>query len=303
MSSDILSNFKLDPVMTERLVTSLVLIVFLWLVKTLICSLIRRKITDPVKYYHWRRIVVYAYSILVLVLIGRIWVKGIDSLAQLIGLVGAGIAIAMHDTIANIAAWFYLLWLKPFKVGDRIEIDGTRGDVIDIRLFQFSMIEIGNWVDSDQSTGRIVHVPNSKVFREPLANYEIGFEYIWNEIPVLITFESNWEKAKQILTDIAKEMAEPLSQGAEQQIKRAAMKYLIYFNRLTPIVYTTVKDSGVMLTIRYIVKPRQRRNSNQDIWESILREFGKTDDISLAYPTTRFYARSEDLGGNPKAET
>jgi len=303
MSEDIWSNFKLDAVMTERIITSVVLIVGLWLVKTLICLVLRRKITDPAKYYHWRRMVVYVYSLLVIVLIGRIWVKGIDSIATFLGLIGAGLAVAMRDTIANLAAWVYLLWLKPFKVGDRIEIGGTKGDVIDIRLFQFSMIEIGNWVDADHSTGRIVHMPNSKVFLEPLANYEIGFEYIWNEIPVLITFESNWEKAKQILTDIAKDKAEPLSQGAEQQIKRASMKYLIYFNRLTPIVYTDVKDSGVMLTIRYIVKPRQRRNSSQDIWEAILREFAKHDDISLAYPTTRFYSRSEDASGSLKAQS
>jgi small-conductance mechanosensitive channel len=295
---DVLNNFKLESVIVDRIVTSVVLILFLWLIKTFVCFLMRRKITDPAKYYHWRTIVIYTYSLLAIVLIGRIWVAGIDSIAQLIGLLGAGLAIAMHDTIANLAGWAYILWFKPFKVGDRIEIGGIGGDVIDIRLFQFSMIEIGNWVDADHSTGRIVHVPNSKAFREPMANYEIGFEYIWHEIPVLVTFESNWEKAKQILADIAKVKAEPLSQGAEAQIKRAAMKYLIYFNRLSPIVYTSVKESGIMLSMRYIVKPRQRRTSNQDVWEAILREFAKHDDISLAYPTTRFYARSEKAEGD-----
>ncbi len=295
---DVLNNFKLEAVIVDRIVTSVVLILFLWLIKTFVCFLMRRKITDAAKYYHWRTIVIYTYSLLAIVLIGRIWVAGIDSIAQLIGLLGAGLAIAMHDTIANLAGWAYILWFKPFKVGDRIEIGGIGGDVIDIRLFQFSMIEIGNWVDADHSTGRIVHVPNSKAFREPMANYEIGFEYIWHEIPVLVTFESNWEKAKQILADIAKVKAEPLSQGAEAQIKRAAMKYLIYFNRLSPIVYTSVKESGIMLSMRYIVKPRQRRTSNQDVWEAILREFAKHDDISLAYPTTRFYAKSEKTPGD-----
>lgn len=291
--TEILNNFRIEEVVVNRILTSLVLLFFLWLVKTLVCSLLRRKIEDPSRFYHWRRMVIYVYSLLAILLIGRIWVKGIDSLAQLIGLIGAGVVIAMRDTIANLAGWFYILWLKPFRVGDRIEINGTKGDVIDLRLLQFSMIEIGNWVDSDQSTGRIVHVPNSKAFSEVMANYEIGFEYIWHEIPVLITFESNWEKAKQILLDIAKDKAEPLSQGAEEQIKRAAMKYLIYFNRLTPIVYTSVKDSGVMLTMRYIVKPRQRRTSDQNVWEAVLREFAKHDDIALAYPTTRFYVNGE----------
>lgn len=163
---------------------------------------------------------------------------------------------------------------------------------------EFSIIEIGNWVDAEQNTGRIVHVPNSMILREPLANYETGFEYIWNEIPVLITFESNWEKAKGILSDIARDKAEPLSAGAEQQIRRAAMKYFIYFKILTPIVYTSVRDNGVLLTIRYIVKPRGRRGSEEEVWESILREFAKHDDISLAYSTTRFYQGPETHGAS-----
>lgn len=289
--NDILSNFSIEGIPVDRVVTSIVLLVSLWLLKAVVCALLRKRIADPAKYYHWRRMVVYTYSIIAMILIGRIWIKGIDSIATFLGLVSAGLAIAMRDTISNIAGWLYIMWIKPFKVGDRIEISGTKGDVIDVGLFQFSMIEIGNWVEAEQSTGRIVHVPNSKVLVDTLANYEIGFEYIWHEIPVLITFESNWEKAKRILAGIAQEKAEPLSQGAEAQIKKAAMKYLIYFSRLTPIVYTTVRDSGVLLTIRYIVKPRHRRSSEESIWEAVLLEFAKHDDIDLAYPTTRFYER------------
>ena len=100
-------------------------------------------------------------------------------------------------------------------------------------------------------------------------------------------------RQREFWPEIAHDKAQRLSEGAEEQIRRAAMKYLIYFNKLTPIVYTTVKDSGILLTIRYIVKPRQRRTSEQDIWETILRAFQKHDDIELAYPTTRFYGARE----------
>jgi len=231
----------------------------------------------------------YIHTVLVIILVGHIWISGIQSLTTFLGLASAGLAIALHDTIANIAGWLFIITRKPFAVGDRIQIGETSGDVIDIRVFQFSMIEIGNWVDADQSTGRIVHVPNSKVLKEPLCNYQIGFDYIWNEIPVLITFESNWKKAKEILNKIAYDKAENLSVGAQQQIRKAAEKYLIYYNTLTPIIYTSVKDSGIMLTIRYIVKPRQRRTTEQLIWEAVLETFEKENDIDLAYPTTRFY--------------
>ena len=81
--------------------------------------------------------------------------------------------------------------------------------LIDLRIFQFTLMEIGNWVDADQSTGRIVHVPNGSVFVTPLANYAKGFQYIWNEIPVLVTFESDWRRAKEILEGIANLVTAP----------------------------------------------------------------------------------------------
>ena len=215
--------------------------------------------------------------------------KGLDSLTTFLGLASAGLAIALHDIIADIAGWVFILSRKPFKVGDRIQIGDIAGDVIDIRFFQFSMVEIGNWVDADQSTGRIIHVPNNKVLREPLANYEIGFAYIWHEVPVLVTFESDWKKAKQILQRIADDSARHLSEGAQAQIRKAAEKYLIFYDKLTPVVYTTVRESGILLTMRYLVNPRQRRTTEEKIWEAVLDAFAGEGDIALAYPTTRFY--------------
>ena len=289
---------NLSPELFEKIVLTLVIVVVLSLGRILVNIIVKRRIADAMKAYRWRRTILYAYTMLLIVWIGAIWIKGIASLATFMGLASAGVAIAMHDTIANLAGWFFIIWRKPFKVGDRIEIGDIAGDVIDIRIFQFSMVEIGNWVDADQSTGRIVHVPNSRVLREPLANYHIGFEYIWNEIPVRITFESAWKKAKGLLQDIAIENVEHLSKGAQEQIRLAAKKYFIFFNKFTPIVYTTVKDYGVLLTIRCLVNPRQRRSTEQQIWEATLDAFSKEDDIAFAYPTTRFYTR-ENKAGTP----
>jgi small-conductance mechanosensitive channel len=281
---------RISPQSLEKLILSVGILVLLSLARFLFNLIIRRRIGDAKRAYFWRRAVLYAYTLLLVLLIGQIWIEGVSSLTTFLGLASAGVAVAMHDTIANIAGWFFIMSRKPFKVGDRIQIGETAGDVIDVRFFQFSMVEIGNWVDADQSTGRIIHVPNSKVLREPLANYQIGFEYIWNEIPVLITFESNWKKAKALLEGIAGDSAEHLSTGAQEQIRRAAERYLIFYGALTPIVYTTVKDSGVLLTIRYLVDPRKRRSSEEQIWGATLDAFAQEDDIDLAYPTTRFYA-------------
>lgn len=294
-----LANFNLVELSQDawlRVLFSAIAVVGLWLVYLVAYHLGRKTIRDRARFYRWRRTTAYTCSFLVVAVIGAIWFKRLHSLATVVGLASAGLAIAMHDTIANLTGFFFIMLRAPFKVGDRIEIGGIKGDVIDVRLFQFSVIEIGNWVDAEQSTGRIVHIPNSRALRDPLANYETGFEYIWHEVPVLITFESNWQKAKQILLNIANEKAGHLSEGVQEQIRRAAMRYLIYFRALTPTVYTAVRDSGVLLTIRYIVKPRTSRGSEQDIWEAVLTEFAKHDDISLAYPTTRFYSTHEAQG-------
>lgn len=102
--------------------------------------------------------------------VARLWFVGLQSLSTFLGLLTAALAIALQDPIVNLAGWLFLIWRRPFRVGDRIQIGDIRGDVIDMRIFQFSLLEIGNWVNADQSTGRVIHVPNGKVFREPQAS-------------------------------------------------------------------------------------------------------------------------------------
>src|SRR5256886_4889435 len=193
-----------------------------------------------------------------------------------------------------LAGWAFILWRRPFEVGDRVQIGPHAGDVIDLGLFQFTLNEIGAWVQADQSSGRIIHVPNGKVFTDPVANYNKGFRYIWNEVPVLVTFESDWRKAKQILTKIAVKHAEHLTAQAEHDLLAASQQYLINYRKLTPIVYTKVVDSGVQLTIRYLIEPRKRRGTEHAIWEDILTEFAATPDIDLAYHTVRGFKNTDE---------
>ena len=119
------------------------------------------------------------------------------------------------------------------------------------------------WMHS-QFTGRMILIPNRKVFSDPLANYSKGFQYIWNEIPVLVTFESDWRKTKTILNTIISEHEQDFSQDVESQLQKAAQDFLIYNPTTIPIVYTDVKDSGVLLTIRYLCKPHERRKTAEE---------------------------------------
>jgi small-conductance mechanosensitive channel len=127
------------------------------------------------------------------------------------------------------------------------------------------------------------------VFTTPQVNFTAGFNYIWNEIPVLITFESNWKKAKGILEKIIEKDSLFLNEEAERQIKQAAKKFMIFYTKLTPIVYVSVKDSGILLTIRYLCKVREKRSTEDIVWKDVLNEFADARDIDFAYPTQRFF--------------
>lgn len=293
------NNVGISPEIQTSLLKSVLVIILFIIIRRIILYFVDRRTDDVGLRYRWRKTTSYINFGIIVFIVGSIWFRGFQSLSTYLGLVSAGIAIALQIPLTNLAGWFFILWRKPFSVGDRIEIGDVRGDVIDQRLFMFSLMEIGNRVDAEQSTGRVVHIPNGRVFAEPLANYTDGFEYVWNEIPVLVSFESDWEKAKEILKEIAVNRGEEFTESAETQIKQAAGKMMIYISTLTPIVYTSVKQSGVLLTIRYICNPRLRRGSEQEIWEDILHAFKKCDDIDFAYPTERRYVNY--IEGKPEA--
>lgn len=279
---------SINPI-ESRLLMSLLVVMILWGFQFITLRLIFARIQDPKVRYYWRNAIKYITLALGLILIGAIWIKQMDSLATFLGLLSAGLAIALKDPIANFAGWLFILVRRPFEVGDRIQLGGHSGDVIDIRFFQFTLNEIGNWVDADQSTGRIIHIPNGKVFTESQVNYDQGFSHIWNEIGVLVTFESDWEKAKDIIDAIVRKHCAHFTKDAKERLLDASKKFMIYYNTLDPIVYTAVKDSGIMLSMRYLCKPNKRRVTQDAIWKDILLEFKKHNNIDFAYPTQRVY--------------
>lgn len=281
--------FQGSPEVTIQVIKTLLVILFLWLVRSLTLRIVNKNVESKRTVYKWRKNLTYFSAFLGIILVVQIWFSALGNLSTYFGLLSAGLAIALKDPVTDLAAWLFIMWRKPFDVGDRVEIGPSKGDVIDVRPFKFTILEIGNWVDADQSTGRVIHVPNHKVFTQEMANYTSDFQFIWNEIGVLVTFESDWKKAKDILSEIAKEETERFVENAKEQIKRASKSYLIEYRYLTPIVYTDVKDSGVNLSIRYLTDPRRRRGTTQAIWERMLEEFAKHDNIDFAYPTIRYY--------------
>jgi small-conductance mechanosensitive channel len=293
------ASIGLEQPTLDHIAASLAAILILWAARRILLALVFRRVEDIRARYRWKKITSYVFVPAGILIVGRIWYAGFSSLATFLGLVSAGVAIALKDLLVNLAGWAFILWRRPFEVGDRIQLGEHAGDVIDIRIFQFTLLEIGNWVDADQSTGRIIHIPNGKVLTDVLANFTKGFQYIWNELPVLVTFESDWKKAKEILEVIAEKHGAHLTRAAEERIREVSRRFMIFYSALTPIVYTSVEDCGVLLTLRYLCEPRSRRGSAQAVWEDILIEFAKHDDIDFAYPTYRYYDNRQE--GKPGA--
>lgn len=283
-----------NPELQEKIFISLILILLLWVLRFVIFRLVQSRLPNERVRYTWRKTSSYVMAFVGLLLLGRLWVENIQGVATFLGLASAGLAIALQGPLTDLAGFLFIISRRPFEVGDRIEIGHHAGDVVDIRFLQFTLLEIGNWVHADQSTGRILHIPNRQVFNHALANYNKGIEYIWHEIEVMITFESNWKKAKTILTKIANQDAAHLSKDAAECVKTAARRFYIVYKNLTPIVYLKVEQNGVLLTLRFLVNPRRRRSTEQGIWEDILTAFAQHPDIEFAYPTQRFYSRQAE---------
>lgn len=275
-----------------RIIESVLLIALLVIARSVVLHLLRRNIQDPRARYTWGKATSYVTAFVGLFLVGRIWFVGVRSVATFLGLVAAGLVITLKEPVLNMAGWVFLMWRRPFSVGDRVQIGEHSGDVIDRRLFQFTILEVGNWIDADQSTGRIIHVPNGRLFTEPLANYTKAFPYLWNEVPVVITFESNWREAKRLLLEIGERHR--LDPEVERQVLETSGEYLIFYSTVGPTVYTRGGDHGVVLTLRYMCGARQRRGTEQSVWEGVLDAFSARDDIDFAYPTQRFFDRGSE---------
>lgn len=292
----IATNLLISADTQANLLSSLAVVISLWLLKWLVMRLVLRRVSDLNSIYTWRKTTDYLALALGIVIVGRIWFEGVGPVATYLGLLSAGLAIALQDLITNIVGWAFILTRRPFEVGDRIEIGNHAGDVVDIRFFQFTLPDIRGWVDADQSTGRVLHMPNRLVFTQPIASFTKGLPYLWHEIGVEVTFESDWKKAKELLRQILAEHAPHVSEAAREQMRTSARRYQIQYNTFTPTVYTTVTPSGVLLTMRYLVEPRKRHSAQEQVWEAVLRTFARHADIDLAYPTQRIYYRPGDEG-------
>ena len=266
---------------------TLIVLLSVWLLRRVLQRIVQSTIEDRALQYRWGKTVAYVTWVVAALFVASIWVDGLRQLGTFLGLFTAGVAIALQDLLLNLAGWLVILIKPPLQLGDRVQVGEHAGDVVDISVLHFTLNEIGNWVAADQSTGRVVQIPNAKILTEPIANYTAEFPFVWHEIPVVLTFESDWRKAKAILMSIVQEETEETAERARESLKRRPSRMLISYGTVTATVYTSVLDSGVCLTMRFLTPPRRRRGVQETLWEAVLNMVDAEPDIDLAYPTTR----------------
>lgn len=270
--------------LASRLVESALLILVLVLVQRLVYRLLNEHISEFDRRHRSR---VWARSLVVFVLIvglTLIWVPSGQTLLQVLALLAAGLALTLSRPITNVLAWTVILARQPIRIGDRVQLGEASGDVVDIGMLHVHLLEIGNWVDADQGTGRLVHVPNSIIFDGPVYNYTEAFDLIWNEIDFVLTHDSDWETAREILREAVEPLYEEIAAHAVDAAEQMARRYAYQRGITTPFVYVKLLRDGVKLTLRYLIEPRRRRGTAHDLTVTFLRALRDHPEIRLAPP-------------------
>lgn len=265
----------------ENICFSIVLIMILESGRRIINKYLRLHSGEQKYKYNKRKGINGVFIILDLLGLMIIWYDRSNYIVTFIGVFSAGLAIAMKDIIINIVAGMYIIGARIFQIGERIEINGQIGDVIDLGFFQFTLLEVGNKTGGEQSTGRIVQVPNMQILYSPIKNYEKGFKYIWHEMKIQLEQQSDWERARDIINTLLEESTYEIVEEARIQIEELGKKYLIYYNYLTPIVYVNFENGKIILIARFLCEPRKIRTFENSIWERLLIQLKDEQHIHL----------------------
>ena len=210
----------------------------------------------------------------------------LGGLTVVLGVAGAGIAFALQEVIASVAGWAAISFGGFFEVGDRVQLGGIKGDVIDIGILRTTLMELGQWVDGDLYNGRIVRVANSFLFKEPVFNYSGDFPFLWDEIKVPVKYGCDHRLARQVIQEVADEVVSPFATEAAQSWKHVARKYRVEDARIAPMVSLVANDNWMEFTLRYPVDFKARRITKDRLFEGILDRFNlQSDALQLASAT------------------
>lgn len=269
-----LKNFlEVNNTYIDLILTTLAILLVANIIKRILTRLLLIK-KDNKSEYQQKKLINFLITTFTILLLIVIWMPYIKNILTFISFISAAMTIALREFIYNLFSGIYIRVRKPFSVEDRIEIDETRGDVININMLNFEILEVSEKDHyNGQSTGIIVTIPNSMIFTKPLKNFNKIFKYIWNEMTIKIPLEENVSEAKRVIYKIVNnnEIVNKIPTKMQKQIDNLSPNYRIYYNKYEPIIYTKVDGDVIELTVRYLIHPKKVRYVESTIWEQILK--------------------------------
>jgi small-conductance mechanosensitive channel len=282
-------NNNLNSV-TEKTIATIIGVLILFIIRVLILRISKKNAVKEIAYMRWKKGTSTGFYVFAILLVSFIWVEGFKTFATLIAVISAGMAIAFKEPLMNLGGWAYILARRPFIIGDRIEIGGNMGEVLDIRIFMFTLQEVGgNRVGAEQTTGRLIHVPNGKVFTEFIYNFTETRPFIYHELNLTLSATSNWQKVESKFLDIMEK--HPEFWKAPQKVKsdNNFREYYLFESSLTPECFVRINPQGIELSLRHTVDPRKIRKVEDAIWRELITYIQAENDLDLAFQPTRVY--------------
>ena len=236
-------------------------------------KMIQRTTSDQILLYRSRKITRYLSYFLIFLLAIFTFIGEIKYFTIAIGIMSAGVALALQEVILSIAGWIAILTSNMYKTGDRIEINQIKGDVIDIGITRTTLMEIGVWVSSDNYSGRIVQVSNAFVFKGTVHNYSTDFPFVWDEINLPVQYGSDLVLADQIIRQIARDNLMDYTKIAKEEWKHLVKKYLIENANVEPTLTLKLTDNWIEFNFRFVVDYKKRRITKDKLYQEIYRQF------------------------------
>lgn len=244
------------------------------------------RIKDPNSRYRIRKGLQFLGYAAMVLQVSILYREQLGGLTVVLGVAGAGIAFALQEVIASVAGWAAISFGGFFEVGDRVQLGGIKGDVIDVGILRTTLMELGQWVDGDLYNGRIVRVANSFLFKEPVFNYSGDFPFLWDEIKVPVKYGCDHRLARQVLQEVADQVVGPVALEAAEAWKGVSRKYRVEDARTGPMVSLIANDNWMEFTVRYPVDFKARRITKDRLFEGILDRFNlQPEALQLASAT------------------
>ncbi|MFH1101140.1 MAG: mechanosensitive ion channel domain-containing protein [Methanobacteriota archaeon] len=223
----------------------------------------------------------FLFIFFIIVIVVEVFFGDLGDLSFIAALLTVAIGWALQKPISGVVAWLILITRRPFNIGDRILLSNIKGDITDITLTHIYLDEVGGTIEGEERSGRTAMIPTSSIFEKEIINYTHQDDYILVDVVTAITYESNLEKAEEIITNAVKKIMEPYWSEFPKKIPKE------------PHIRLQFRDSGIDVTVRYYTIAMKRNEIGTNIRREIFNQIRKAEDVEIAYPHREILMREK----------